>query len=168
MKPFDHAENSVKLFGGEYQDYIEIHKFFDTFRYSVSDPRHRMFLHNTTGVMICERVFGDFVENSDNKKIAVRDIAEQHIMEDLGQIPTPTEWLENINAKEWVKPFKAKLEKKWEKQNKSKEMTDKEIEKLMSNDDKSEDNVMSSDEDLIPELDDIEFHRGHFTGGNLD
>ncbi|MEA3387551.1 MAG: hypothetical protein U9Q66_04175, partial [Patescibacteria group bacterium] len=115
MKPFNHADNSVKLFGGEYKDYIEVHKFFDTFRNAVGDPRHRMFLHNTVGIMICEMVFGDFIENSEKKRIAVRDIAEQHIMEDLGQIPLPTEWLDNINAKEWVKPFAAKLEKAYKK-----------------------------------------------------
>ena len=111
MKPYDHAEASAKLFGGTYLDYIEIHKWFDTFRYALGDPRHRMFLHNTVGVILCEQTFGDFIENNDGKKIAVRDIAEHHIITDLNKIPTPQQWLKNINAKKWVRPKKAKVEK---------------------------------------------------------
>ena len=112
MKQFDHAKNSAKLFGGSPKDYIEIHKFFDTYRLAVNNPYHRMFLHNTVGVILCEQVISDFVRNSDGKEIATRDVAEQHIMEDLGKIPTPQDWLDNIDAKEldWIKPHKSKLE----------------------------------------------------------
>lgn len=110
MKPFDHAELSAKKFGGIYEDYIEIHKWFDQFRYSVANPLHRMFLHNSVGIMICEQVFGDFIENSNKKKIAVRDIAEHHILLDVGEIRTPQDWLENMHNPDYVKPYKAKLD----------------------------------------------------------
>jgi hypothetical protein len=115
MKPYEHAEASAKVFGGEYKDYIEIHKWFDQFRFAVKDPNHRMFLHHTAGVLICEQVFGDYVENSAGKKVAVRDIAEHHIITDVGEMRTPQEWLENIGAPNWTKPIKSKIEKQVEK-----------------------------------------------------
>lgn len=110
MKPYDHAELSVKKFGGEYKDYIEIHKWFDQFRYALGDIRHRLFLHNTVGIMICEQVFGDYLENSEGTKIAVRDIAEHHILMDVGEIRTPADWLNNLNNEKYLKPYPAKLD----------------------------------------------------------
>lgn len=111
MKPVIHAKASAKVFGGEYTDYIEIHRWFDQFRFAVKDPRHRLFLHNTAGVLMCEQVFGDEITNSNGKQIAVRDVAEHHIIMDVGEMRTPQEWLDNINDPEWVKPVKSKLEK---------------------------------------------------------
>lgn len=111
MKPYDHAVASAKLFGGIYEDYIEIHKWFDQFRSSIGDPRHRLFLHNTTGVLICEQVFGDCITLSDGKTLATRDVAEHHIMVDVGEMRTPQDWLDNIDDVDWVKPNASKLEK---------------------------------------------------------
>ena len=119
MKPYEHAEASAKVFGGEYKDYIEIHKWFDQFRFAVKDPNHRMFLHHTGGVLICEQVFGDYITNSDGKNVAVRDIAEHHIVVDVGEMRTPQEWLDNIGAPDWTKPIKSKIEKQVEKAEKT-------------------------------------------------
>lgn len=111
MKPYDHAVASAKTFGGTWEDFIEIHNFFDQFRSSVGDPRHRMFLHNTNGVLLCEQVFGPVWAISGDKSVATRDIAEHHIISDLGKIPTPQEWLDNIGNPDFVKPTKSKLER---------------------------------------------------------
>ncbi len=34
-----------------------------------------------TGIFLCEQVFGANITNSDGKKVSVRDIGEQHVVE---------------------------------------------------------------------------------------
>ena len=50
------------------------------------------------------RLLGVHILNSDNKKIHVRDIAEQHILEDFrGKfIPTMNDYINNMNLKGWM------------------------------------------------------------------
>lgn len=115
MKPIEHAEASAIVFGGKYEDYLEIHKWFDQFRFAINTPEHRIFLHHTGGVILCEQVFGDYITNSDNKKIAIRDIAEHHIIMDVGEMRTPQDWLNNIKDPNWVKPKESNLEQRIEK-----------------------------------------------------
>lgn len=148
MKPYEHAEASAKVFGGEYKDYIEIHKWFDQFRFAVKDPNHRMFLHHTGGVLICEQVFGDYIANSDGKNVAVRDIAEHHIVVDVGEMRTPQEWLDNIGAPDWTKPIKSKIEKQVEK---AEAMDAAKNFKLHNTDEK--DDVEDISESLLDQLD---------------
>ena len=88
MKPFFHAKISAKRFGGKPQDYYEIHDWFDQCKAHIPDARHRMILHNAFGIYLCEQVFGMTIINSSGKEIVVRDIAEQHVTDDLHHIPT--------------------------------------------------------------------------------
>lgn len=105
---YHHALSSAKRFGGQAEDYQEIHDFLDSSKMTYADFRHRALLHNTFGVFICEKVFGHYIVNSDGKHIPVRVIAEQHVREDCnGYIPTPKEWLDTIKAKEWMNPSPA-------------------------------------------------------------
>ena len=61
-----------------------------------------MILHNTFGIEICERIFGDFIINSENKEIEVRYIVINHIREDLGFVPTVKDWCKELNHKSWM------------------------------------------------------------------
>lgn len=101
MKPMLHALISVKKFGGIPEDYIDIHNWFDSTKAHIADERHRKVLHNAFGIFLCEQVFGTitqmpsgefkrmpYILNSDGKKISVRDIAEQHVVDDMGRIPS--------------------------------------------------------------------------------
>lgn len=63
------------------------------------DVRHRALLHNSFGIFLVEKVFGHYITNSDGKDVPVREIAERHIIEDLGFIPTPQDWLKCISLK---------------------------------------------------------------------
>jgi hypothetical protein len=63
------------------------------------DVRHRALLHNSFGIFLVERVFGHFITNKDGRDVPVREIAERHIIEDLGFIPTPQDWLKCISLK---------------------------------------------------------------------
>lgn len=93
MKPFDHAQLSVKKYGGLEQDYQRIHDFFDQTKAHHADMRHRVILHNSWGIFLCEQFFGTTITNSDGKEISVRDIGEDHVMQDLGRIPSLDEMI---------------------------------------------------------------------------
>lgn len=113
MKPYLHALISVKKFGGIPSDFIDIHNWFDSAKQSVPDARHRLVLHNAFGIYLCEQIFGETIQTSEgvfkrmpyitlstSKKISVRDIAEQHVIDDLGRIPTLDECLASITLDE--------------------------------------------------------------------
>lgn len=102
MKPYKHARISVRKFGGKVEDYMPIHNWFDHTKAHVADMRHRMLLHNSWGIYLCEQVFGEYFENSDGKIIQVRDVAEQHVMDDLGTIPSLDKCLQSMTLEKWM------------------------------------------------------------------
>ena len=102
MKPLLHANLSVKKYGGRVEDYLPIHNFIDSSKSSVADVRHRAVLHSAFGCFIVEQVFGVFLINSDEKKVSTRDIAEEHIIQDLGFIPSLEHWVKNMRIEPWM------------------------------------------------------------------
>lgn len=102
MKPYIHAQNSVRRYGGVPEDYIKIHDFFDSTKAAFADVRHRAILHNSFGIFLVEKVFGTTITNSDGKVVSVRDIGEDHVMEDCGAIPTIEQWLKDLPVKGWM------------------------------------------------------------------
>lgn len=64
--------------------------------------RHRALLHSAFGCFLAEKVFGTIITNSDDKKVCVRDIAEDHILEDLGFIPSAQDWLKDLPMQDWM------------------------------------------------------------------
>jgi hypothetical protein len=110
---FFHAQASVRKWGGTTDDYIGIHEWVDGSKKSFGDVRHRALLHSTFGVWIAQDVFGRVVQVQKKtggvKDVAVREIVEQHIIEDLGFIPSPGDWLENMDIKAWMGGKKTKV-----------------------------------------------------------
>jgi hypothetical protein len=102
MKPIYHSKLSVKKYGGTVDDYQPIHDFIDHSKSSVADVRHRAMLHSSWGCYLAEQVFGIVIVNSDGKEVCVRDIAEEHIQQDLGFIPTMEHWLKNMRIEPWM------------------------------------------------------------------
>ena len=105
MKPHIHADSSVKQFGGKAEDYLPIHEFLDSSKSVVADHRHRALTHNTWFIMyVLPRVFGETITNSDGKKVSVRDIGEQHVLEDFrGKfIPSAQDWLQSLKYEKWM------------------------------------------------------------------
>lgn len=101
--PCFHAESSARVFGGEAEDYIEIHQWMDESKVCFGDVRHRALRHHTFGIAECVKVFGQLIINSANKPVAVRYIAEQHVIEDCGgRIPTVEDWLKTIKPELWM------------------------------------------------------------------
>jgi len=88
MNPTIHAKNSAKKYGGVIEDYLPVHMWLDQTKLHVADLRHRVILHNSFGIGLCEQALGPVITNSDGKKVSVRAIAEDHVMEDIGFIPS--------------------------------------------------------------------------------
>lgn len=102
MKPWKHARISEKKFGGKAEDYLAIHDFFDSSKAHFPDMRHRALLHSSFGIFIVESVFGTNITNSDGKLVSVRDIGEQHVLDDMGTIPTVQDYLQHLPMLEWL------------------------------------------------------------------
>lgn len=84
-KPWIHACSSARKFGGKPEDYLDIHQLMDSSKGAMPDNRHRALTHNSWFLStILERIFGVNIKNSDNRDVSVRDIGEQHILEDFG------------------------------------------------------------------------------------
>ena len=105
MKPYLHAKSSVKRFGGSTEDYIDIHNFMDSSKGAIGDCRHRALTHTTWFLSnVLERVFGLNITLANGKEVSVRDVGEQHILEDFGgkYIPTPQDFLANMPIEPWM------------------------------------------------------------------
>lgn len=102
MKPHIHAKSSAKKFGGDPNDYMDIHQFMDSSKAHIADVRHRALFHSSFGCFIVEQVFGITRTNSAGKEYSTRDIAEQHIIEDLGKIPSVQEYFQHMEIQEWM------------------------------------------------------------------
>lgn len=97
-----HADASARHFGGKPEDYIAIHEWIDQFKSVVGDVSHRQYLHNSKGPWMAQEVFGRAIRNSDGNMVNVRQIAENHIVEDLGWLPSPADWSACLTCKVWM------------------------------------------------------------------
>jgi hypothetical protein len=101
--PWHHAQSSARKFGGVPDDYLLIHQWFDQTKGAWADPRHRAVLHSSFGIFLAEQFFGaTFERPSDGKQVPVRYVAEQHVLEDLGRIPSLQDWLEGLPLEGWM------------------------------------------------------------------
>jgi hypothetical protein len=114
---YHHSLSSVKKWGGTFQEFMKYHDWFDESKSHYGDFRHRALRHHSQGIFECERVFGQTVTLSTGRTIPVRWIGEQHVMEDLGFIPSLSDWLKCIQPEPWMnRPLK--LSKELEKDEK--------------------------------------------------
>jgi len=102
MNSYYHAVISAKKHGGKPEDYQKLHDFIDSTKATLADVRHRALLHSAFGIYLCERLFGHTIKNCDQKEIPTRILAEEHILEDLGFIPTVEHWLAEMPLRKWM------------------------------------------------------------------
>ena len=67
-----------------------------------ADASHRCVFHSAFGVFLIQDIFGRTLVNSDGDEVSVRDVAEQHVVEDLGFIPSLTDWLHEMTIQPWM------------------------------------------------------------------
>jgi len=112
-KPYIHAISSARKFGGHPEDYMPVHNLLDSSKGAIPDNRHRALTHNSWFLSsILEHIhmpaFGWhgalLTRPSDGKVVSVRDIGEQHILEDFGDrfIPTAQDYLQEMEIKGWM------------------------------------------------------------------
>lgn len=92
MNKYEHADNSVKIFGGKPEQYLEIHELIDSNKVVTPSIFGRFFLHHfDVGLVILETIFG---KNTKDKKVPVRHVLIQHLLEDYGCLVTfENHWL---------------------------------------------------------------------------
>lgn len=112
-KPWIHAESSARRFGGIASDYFPIHDFLDSSKGAIPDNRHRALTHNAWFLKeVLEKIHipsvgwlgPNLYRPSDGVRVSVRDIGEQHILEDFGGrfIPTAQDYLQEIEPQQWM------------------------------------------------------------------
>lgn len=101
-----HAASSAKRFGGEADEYLAIHDWFDSSKSVLPDNRHRMLYHHAFAIGpggILEQLFGKTLKLRCGKEVSVRDIGEQHCREDFGGcIPTLQDWFQSMELLPWM------------------------------------------------------------------
>lgn len=102
MHPFYHAQSSARKHGGQPEDYLSIHQWFDESKSMMADFRHRALRHHAEGIFLAERIFGTTITNSAARQVPVRFIGEQHVKEDLGWIPSMQDWFRCIRPAPWM------------------------------------------------------------------
>lgn len=100
--PYHHALSSAKKWGGEPEDYLHIHEWFDATKAHFADARHRAMRHHSEGIYLMESVVGVTMTLSSGRIIPTRWVGEQHVHEDLGRIPTLADWLTHLRPQGWM------------------------------------------------------------------
>lgn len=101
MNSWYHSQSSAKKWGGAAEDYLDVHTFIDSSKQIVGDARHRSLYHHTAGVFLCERIFGPTLTVG-RVQVPVRLIAERHIIEDLGWLPSPADYIKGMPLDPWM------------------------------------------------------------------
>lgn len=101
MNSWFHAQSAARKWGGEPETYLPVEEFIDSSKQVIGDVRHRSLYHHTLGVFLCERIFGKTLAVG-RKQIPVRLIAERHILEDLGWLPSPADYIDGMAIKPWM------------------------------------------------------------------
>lgn len=107
MNSWHHAVSAARKWGGKPEDYVEIEEFIDSSKEILGDVRHRAIYHHTAGVWLCQRIFGRTVtvkkaSGHGSVEVPVRLIAERHVIEDLGWLPSPADYLKNAPIEPWM------------------------------------------------------------------
>lgn len=107
MNSYNHAQSAARKWGGTPEDYIAIEEFIDSSKEILGDVRHRSMYHHTAGVWLCQRVFGRTItilkaSGTGSVEIPVRLIAERHVIEDLGWLPSPADYIKGMPIEAWM------------------------------------------------------------------
>jgi hypothetical protein len=103
--PHIHAISSAKRYGGVMDDYMDIHVKMDCSKGYFPDNRHRVLTHTMFWIKeVMVPLFGQVMTNSEGRIVSVKDVCEQHILEDYRQkfIPTPQDFIQNMEFREWM------------------------------------------------------------------
>ncbi len=102
MRSWQHARSSAKG-GRNWRDDLAIHEFLDQTKACCADRRHRLVLHHVDlGTAITEIAFPH--------RNDIADIVTRHVVEDLGQPVTLSDWFKHCDIERLPKPMSRRLE----------------------------------------------------------
>jgi len=107
VNSYHHAVSAARKWGGTPDDYIEIEELIDSSKKILGDVRHRSMYHHTEGVWLCQRIFGRTItvakaNGHGTVEVPVRLIAERHVIEDLGWLPSPADYIKGMPIEPWM------------------------------------------------------------------
>lgn len=103
MNSWHHAQSAARKWGGVPEDYIEVEEFIDSSKKIIGDVRHRAVFHHTMGVWLCQEIFGRTLTVGERGiQVPVRLVAERHVLEDLGWLPSPKDYIDGMPIKLWM------------------------------------------------------------------
>lgn len=97
-----HSISSANAFGGNPEDYHKLHQWLDRGRVGTDKILHRMLAHHTQGIADAVALFGDTITNSKGRNVPTSLLASQHVMEDLGFVPTLDHYIELLRCPRWA------------------------------------------------------------------
>jgi len=106
VNSWNHAVSAARKWGGEPEDYLPIEEYIDSSKSIIGDVRHRAIYHHTLGVWLVQQKFGPTISVTRKSgkvvQVPTRLIAERHIIEDLGWLPSPADYLKNTPVEKWM------------------------------------------------------------------
>lgn len=99
---YHHAVSTQRRHGGNIDDYLDVHEWFDSSKEFLADARHRQVLHHSFGIFLAQDQFGTTITNSSGREIPVRLIAEQHVIEDYTFIPSVDQCYGSMTLQPWM------------------------------------------------------------------
>lgn len=97
-----HSLSSVNAFGGHPEDYHRLHQWMDRSRGGSDRLLHRMLAHHSQGIQDAVALFGDTITNAQGRQVPTALLARQHVVEDLGFVPTLEHYLELLHCPRWA------------------------------------------------------------------
>ena len=99
---YTQCQHSAVHFGGEWTDYLPVHRFLDWPRDHLPDGRHRRVLHNSWGIALAVDILGEVLPLLGRAPVSVRQVAEEHIRYECGDVPTMEASLAGIRLERWM------------------------------------------------------------------
>ena len=100
--PYHHARSSANRFGGQAEDYLAVHNWFDATKAHLADARHRTLRHQCLGIFLAEAKFGVTLMTASGHRVPVRAVAEVHVQEDFSFIPSVQGCFGNLPLAAWL------------------------------------------------------------------
>lgn len=99
--PEEMAVLSARRYGGSADAYLPLHRWFMATRTWVEGDRHLMFRHHAFGSFEAEARFGPVIAWPGGG-VPTRVVAERHIQDMIGRVPTAHDWLRCVKGQRWM------------------------------------------------------------------
>ncbi|MGE0282671.1 MAG: hypothetical protein AB7P20_18955 [Rhizobiaceae bacterium] len=96
------ATISAARFGGDAAAYLALHNWFLETRNWSAGPEHLAFRHHAFGIFEAEARLGPVIALDTGTAVPTRVVAERHVRQVLGRVPSANEFLKRIKGERWM------------------------------------------------------------------